>query len=86
VQAFGFVVGWFEDWRVRMDLPPGVESAREFWRVAVKSKPRQDWQLTQRAEGLGGDISPGIMDRDPIFEVGGGAVVVPFRMPSGREG
>jgi integron integrase len=52
VQAFGFVVGWFEDWRVRMNLPPGGESAREFWREAVKSKPRQDWQLSQWAEGM----------------------------------
>ena len=52
VQAFGFVVGWFEDWRVRMNLPPGGESAREFWRVAVKSQPRQDWQMSQWAEGM----------------------------------
>ena len=52
VQAFGFVVGWFEDWRVRMNLPPGGESARGFWREAVKSKPRQDWQLSQWAEGM----------------------------------
>jgi integron integrase len=52
VQAFGFVVGWFEDWRVRMKLPPGRESAREFWKVAVQSKPRQDWQLSQWAEGM----------------------------------
>ena len=52
VQAFGFVVGWFEDWRVRMNLPPGKESARGFWREAVKSKPRQDWQLSQWEEGM----------------------------------
>ncbi|MBN8460591.1 MAG: tyrosine-type recombinase/integrase [Verrucomicrobia bacterium] len=37
---------------MRAELPPGAESAREFWRVAVKSKPRQDWQLTQWAEGM----------------------------------
>jgi hypothetical protein len=53
VQAFGFAVGWFEDWRVRMKLPPGRESAREFWKVAVQSKPRQDWQLSQWAVGSG---------------------------------
>ena len=35
-----------------MNLPPGGESAREFWREAVKSKPRQDWQLSQWAEGM----------------------------------
>ena len=52
VQSFGFVIGWFDDWRVRAELPPGAESAREFWRVAVKSKPRQDWQLSQWAEGM----------------------------------
>ena len=52
VQSFGFVIGWFEDWRVRLELPPGQASAREFWRVAVKAKPRQDWQLSQWAEGM----------------------------------
>ena len=35
-----------------MNLPPGGESARGFWREAVKSKPRQDWQLSQWAEGM----------------------------------
>lgn len=52
VQAFGFVVGWFEDWRVRENLPPGRESARTFWKDAVVAKPRQDWQLSQWAEGM----------------------------------
>lgn len=52
VQAFGFVVGWFEDWRVRLDLPPGREGARAFWKEAVLAKPRQDWQLGQWAEGM----------------------------------
>lgn len=52
ILAFGFVVSWFEDWRVRMDLPPGRESARAFWKDAVKSKERQDWQLRQWEEGM----------------------------------
>jgi len=34
-----------------MNRPPGKESARELWREAVKAKPRQDWQLSQWAEG-----------------------------------
>lgn len=52
IQAFGFVVGWFEEWRVRMELPPGRDSARAFWKDAVKSKERQDWQLAQWEAGM----------------------------------
>ncbi|MGD9420814.1 MAG: integron integrase [Verrucomicrobiota bacterium JB025] len=52
IQAFGFVVGWFESWRVRMALQPGRGSAREFWKVCVLAKQREDWQLTQWAEGM----------------------------------
>ena len=52
IQAFGFVVAWFEEWRLRNVLPPGRESARGFWRDAVKAVPRQDWQLTQWEQGM----------------------------------
>jgi hypothetical protein len=38
-----------------------------------------------RAEWLGGDVSAGIVDRDPVLEVGGAAVVVPLRMRDGME-
>ncbi len=52
IQAFGFVVGWFEEWRLREELPPGLESARAFWKDAVKAKPREAWQLAQWEQGM----------------------------------
>ncbi len=52
ISYIGFVVAWFEDWRVRQKLPPGRDSALEFWKKAVKSKAREDWQLNQWAEGI----------------------------------
>lgn len=52
ILAFGFVVAWFEEWRLRMELPPGLGSARAFWKDAVKAKPREPWQLTQWEQGM----------------------------------
>ncbi len=35
IEGFGFLVGWFEEWRVRAGLPPGRQAAERFWREAV---------------------------------------------------
>ena len=51
-QGFGFVVAWFEEWRVRENLPPGRQAARSFWKSQVTSKPRESWQLDQWGDGI----------------------------------
>jgi hypothetical protein len=44
IEAFGYVLGWLEDWRVEQDLPPGREAARHWWAVVAKSMERLAWQ------------------------------------------
>ena len=51
-QGFGFAIGWFEEWRVRLKRPPGRDAANEFWSSAVTCKERKDWQLDQWMEGI----------------------------------
>ena len=45
--AFAMVLGWFETFRERHQLPPGREACLEFWRQRVLIKERQPWQLEQ---------------------------------------
>jgi len=49
IDAFGYVLGWIEDWRVRKDLPAGREAAKVFWKTDVlrEDRPREEWQLEQ---------------------------------------
>lgn len=51
-QQFGFLVAWMETWRIPKRLEPGVETARRFWREAVKVKPRASWQLDQWSQAV----------------------------------
>lgn len=51
-QGYGFLLAWFESWRLRRHLLPGREAGRMFWRVEVSSKPRKDWQLEQWAAAM----------------------------------
>ncbi len=51
-QHYGFVLGWFESWRLKQDLELGRAAAVAFWRVQVISKPRKDWQLEQWSEAM----------------------------------
>ncbi|RYD27487.1 MAG: integron integrase, partial [Verrucomicrobiaceae bacterium] len=44
-QHYGFLLAWFESWRLRERREPGRESAEVFWRGQVRSKSRKDWQL-----------------------------------------
>ena len=50
--GFGFVIGWMEEWRMKNELPPGLETARDFWRGQVKVKERAAWQLEGWTEGI----------------------------------
>ncbi len=52
IDAYGYVLGWLEDWRVRKDLPAGREAARGWWREVAKAKQRPDWQLRQWEEAI----------------------------------
>lgn len=52
IEAFGYVLGWLEDWRVKQDLPPGRDAARRWWAEVAKSKERPAWQLRQWEEAI----------------------------------
>ena len=52
IEAYGYVLGWLEDWRVKADLPPGRDAARRWWCEVAKSKERPEWQLRQWAEAI----------------------------------
>ena len=47
--GFLLVLEWFENFRLRHDLPAGREAVRTFWRTEVlrEERPREDWQLEQ---------------------------------------
>ena len=45
--AFGMVLGWLENWRMRIGAEPGRESCIRFWREQVMVKEREPWQLEQ---------------------------------------
>ena len=51
-QQYGFLVSWFEAWRVRQRLEPGRAAGLAFWNAQVVVKPRKDWQLARWAEAM----------------------------------
>ncbi|MDE0826533.1 MAG: integron integrase, partial [Akkermansiaceae bacterium] len=51
-QHFGFVLSWFQNWRLRHELDPSREAAVRFWKSAVLSKPRKRWQFDGWAQGM----------------------------------
>ena len=51
-QYFGFVLAWFETWRLKLGLDPCREAAIRFWREQVKAKARKEWQLARWAEAM----------------------------------
>lgn len=51
-QGYGMVIGWFDSWRLKQELPLGREAAVVFWKNQVTAKPRKDWQMQQWAEGM----------------------------------
>jgi integron integrase len=50
--GFGFLLGWYESWRIGRGMAAGVESGRLFWKEAVLSKERAPWQKRQWAEAM----------------------------------
>jgi len=51
-QNYGFLLSWFESWRVRQRLDPDRASAVEFWKSQVAVKPRKEWQLERWSEAV----------------------------------
>ena len=51
-EAFGYVLGWLEDWRQKRSLPAGRDSARRWWKEVATAKERPGWQLNQWAEAI----------------------------------
>ncbi len=51
-QGYGFLLSWYETWRIGRRLRIGHESARLFWKTEVQAKPRKAWQLQQWSEAM----------------------------------
>jgi len=52
--GFLLVLEWFENFRLRHELPAGREAARNFWRCEVlgKDRQREPWQLEQWEDAI----------------------------------
>lgn len=52
--GFLLVLEWFENFRLRHELPAGREAAKVFWTTDVvrKDRPREEWQLEQWGEAI----------------------------------
>ena len=52
--GFLLVLEWFENFRLRHELPAGREAARSFWRDEVlgKDRQREPWQLEQWGDAI----------------------------------
>ena len=52
IDAFGYVLGWIEDWRQKKSLAAGRDAARRWWKEVAMEKARPDWQLRQWEEAI----------------------------------
>jgi len=52
--GFLLVLEWFENFRLRHELPAGRDAARMFWKheVLKEDRPREDWQLEQWGDAI----------------------------------
>jgi site-specific recombinase XerD len=52
--GFLLVLEWFENFRLRRELPAGRDSARLFWKseVILADRPREEWQLEQWGDAI----------------------------------
>lgn len=52
--GFLLVLEWFENYRLRHELPAGREAAKSFWRDEVlgRGRERERWQLEQWGDAL----------------------------------
>jgi len=51
-QHYGFLLAWYDSWRLRQGLEPDRAAAVAFWKSQVVTKPRKDWQLARWAEAM----------------------------------
>lgn len=53
-RGYAMTLTWYEKWRIRHELAPGVDSARRFWKESVleEGKRREKWQLEQWAAAI----------------------------------
>ena len=63
-QSYGFLLAWFESWRLRMRMRPCREAAVAFWRRQVLAKARKEWQL----DHLSRDPESGVERRHHMLE------------------
>ena len=52
IDAYGYVLGWIEDWRVQRDLPPGREAMEAWWRECTKRKEQPAWRIRQWSQAI----------------------------------
>lgn len=52
MDAFGYVLGWIEDWRIRRDLSSGRDACKRWWIEVAMTKERPAWQLRQWQEAI----------------------------------
>ena len=52
--GFLLVLEWFENFRLRHELPAGRDGAKKFWRAEVitEDRPRESWQLEQWSDAI----------------------------------
>jgi hypothetical protein len=52
--GFLLLLEWFENFRLRHELPAGRDAANFFWKTDVvrKDRPREEWQLAQSKEAI----------------------------------
>jgi hypothetical protein len=52
--GFLVVLEWFENFRMRQELPAGREAAKAFWRseVTPEGREREKWQLEQWGDAI----------------------------------
>lgn len=52
--GFLLVLEWFENYRLRHELPAGREAAKRFWRGEVlgRGREREKWQLEQWGDAI----------------------------------
>jgi hypothetical protein len=52
VEAYGYVLGWIESWRITRNLPAGRATAKRWWLEVAITKERPEWQLRQWSEAI----------------------------------
>lgn len=52
IDAYGYVLGWIEDWREKRELPAGRDACKRWWREVAMGKERPQWQLRQWEEAI----------------------------------